>query len=207
MMLRDVRNRKSELRRMLRERDRRVGSEERAVAGELICRLFATVSGWESRRTILFFAPLSTEPDIRPLIIRALAEGKTVLLPRFDPEAETYRPARIGAWPDDLVKGRFGVMEPGEDCGFVGFDTIELTLVPGVAFDGRGRRLGHGAGYYDRILAEASGERAGIAFDWQMVEEAPSEAHDAAMDWIVTQSGYVVCGGAGDKKRRPEAAF
>ncbi len=175
---------------------RRIGDGERALAGELICRLFQTVSRWEAVDSILFYHPLQGEPDIRPLMARALEEGKAVLLPRFDPQTRSYHAARIGSPGRDLRAGKFGVMEPTDACATAPLEGIDQALVPGVAFDAAGRRLGRGAGYYDRILERTKGDRVGIAFDWQMVAKVPEETHDVRMTGIITPSRRLICDGA-----------
>ncbi len=197
MIRRNLRIEKRDLRVEMLAKAGRVGDRERALAGELICRLFHTVSHWSEVDSILFYHPLPGEPDIRPLIERALGAGKTVALPRFDAESKTYRPAVVGSLEKDLGEGKFGVMEPLASCVEIGMDLIDQVLVPGVAFDAAGRRLGRGVGYYDRILEGVVGDRVGIAFDWQMTERAPEEAHDVRMDRIVTPSRYLLCEGGG----------
>ncbi len=193
MIGRDVRTEKRDLRAEMRGKALRVSDEERARAGELICRLFHTVSHWGEVDSVMFYHPLPGEPDIRPLIERALGAGKTVTLPRFDAGSQTYRPVVVRSLERDLREGKFGVMEPVESCVEIGMGAIDQILVPGVAFDDAGRRLGRGVGYYDRILEGVVGDRVGIAFDWQMTERVPEESHDVRMDRIVTPSRYLLC--------------
>ena len=73
-------------------------------------------------------------------------------------------------------------------------DRFDLILVPGLAFDKSGARLGRGRGFYDRFLAGITGFRVGVCFDWQLVESVPVEAHDIRMDAVVTPSQIIVCG-------------
>jgi len=197
MIRRDLRIEKRDLRGEMRAKARRVGDKERALAGELICRLFHTVSHWSEVDTVLFYHPLPGEPDIRPLIERALGAGKTVALPRFDEESKTYRPVVVESLDEDLGDGKFGVKEPLASCVEIAMGSVDQILVPGVAFDEAGRRLGRGVGYYDRILEGVAGDRVGIAFDWQMAERVPEETHDVRMDRIVTPSRYLLCKGSG----------
>ena len=88
---------------------------------------------------------------------------------------------------NDLREARFGVQEPvtGETAGP---GDMELIVVPGVAFDRQGNRLGHGKGFYDRLLHEPGLLKAGVCFDYQMQERIPHEAHDVAMDLLVCGS-------------------
>jgi len=94
---------------------------------------------------------------------------------------------------EELVIGRFGILEPRADAPPAGI-SFDLILVPGIAFDRNGGRLGRGRGYYDRFLACASGFVSGVCFDDQLVSEVPCEPHDARMDAIITPSEIVLCG-------------
>lgn len=206
MILRDVKNRKREMRRRLRELDQRASPSERARASELISKLFKAMSGWESCQSILFFAPQPTEPDIWRLIGHAVAAKKIVALPKFDPASNAYGAAEVRSLSNDLQKGAFDILEPKDSCDPIPLADIDMILAPGVGFDRSGRRLGRGKGFYDRILDQATGLIVGLAFDWQMTEEIPAEAHDIAMHRIATPSRWLVCNEPGNEKRRPKAA-
>lgn len=205
MIRRDAKTRKRDLRRTMRERNRRSSDSERAQAGELICRLFQSIVVGEFWRTVLFYAPLAGEPDIWPLLPRAVDDGVRVLLPRLDEGRGLYEAAEVVSPADDLCVGRFGVREPRAHCSAVPLNSIDAVLVPGVAFDLAGHRLGRGAGFYDRMLSETSGERIGIAFDWQISESVPTETHDVYMTRILTPMRHVIC--EETKKRRQMPPF
>lgn len=141
---------------------------------------------WENTRTVLFFAPLSDEPDIWPAIYRVIRGGCTVTLPSFDKSSGSYL-ARVVRDPDRDVKlGHHGIREPKNSLPEFPLNLLDLVLVPGVAFDMKGRRLGRGAGYYDRILENVPGFTCGIAFDEQISGELPVEPHDVLVDCILT---------------------
>ena len=132
---------------------------------------------------ILAYWPLMDEVDIRPLIDRLVDEGRTVLLPKVTGD-ETMELRRYTS-RSDLKEGAFRIMEPvGEP--FARYDQITLALVPGVAFDAAGHRLGRGRGYYDRFLTGCpSIYKIGVCFPFQRVAEVPAEAHDVCMDEII----------------------
>lgn len=175
---------KEALRREMRAR--RVTTEERATTSTALCERLHALDCWQQARAVLFFAPLSDEPDISPSIQRALSEGKLTALLRFKPREHLFEPVKIEDAARDLLPGHFGVREPVAHCPVVPMNRLDLLLVPGLAFDLRGRRLGRGKGFYDRLLATAHGTKCGICFDWQIVEAVPVEAHDAALNCIVT---------------------
>jgi 5,10-methenyltetrahydrofolate synthetase len=134
-------------------------------------------------RVVMAFWPLPDEVDIRPLIDRLVDEGKTVLLPKVTGD-ETMELRRYTSQAD-LSEGAFHIMEPvGEP--FVDYGQIDVALVPGVAFDAAGHRLGRGRGYYDRFLSECPAiYKIGVCFPFQRVAEVPVEAHDVVLDQII----------------------
>ena len=134
--------------------------------------------------TLLTYWPLPDEVDIRPLIDQLVAEGKTVVLPKVTGD-ETMELRRYTS-RDDLQEGAFHILEPvGEP--FTDYDQIDVALVPGMAFDAAGHRLGRGKGYYDRFLAAHPHlYKIGVCFPFQRVAEVPSEAHDIIMDEVIS---------------------
>ena len=175
---------KTELRSYLRARLDKISPAVRAVESIELCeRLNAQIS---SAHTILFFAPLPDELDVWPVLELSLALGTNCALPFFDAEKETYGAKLLKALAEDVVIGKFGVREPAATCETIPLDQFDLILVPGVAFDLHGHRLGRGKGFYDRILSAASGIKCGVAYDFQVLESIPTEAHDAKMDFIFT---------------------
>ena len=141
----------------------------------------------------MFFAPLPDELDLWPLLKETLTGGKVVALPCFDAENQFYSPRRVANLHVELVSGRFGVREPAEHCIEIPLDDVDLVLVPGVAFDLRGHRLGRGRGFYDRLLANFTGKKIGIAFEEQMVEAIPAEKQDVRMNFIQTPARCIQC--------------
>jgi 5-formyltetrahydrofolate cyclo-ligase len=91
----------------------------------------------------------------------------------------------------EIVAGKFGVREPAATCAEIAFDKFDLMLVPGMAFDLTGNRLGRGRGFYDRLLVETSGIKCGVGYDFQLLEKIPVEPHDAKVNFIVTPDRLV----------------
>ena len=150
-----------------------------------------THSAWQTAHCIFAFVPRSDEPDILPLLRSALAEGKTLALPQFEKNSGIYRGAIIRDFNNDLSPGHYGIPEPVAHCTGLENQSVDLTLVPGMAFDSQGWRLGRGKGFYDRLLPSISGQRCGVAFDHQWVESVPHEPLDQKMDWIITPHRWV----------------
>lgn len=137
---------------------------------------------YNSSRVIALYYSLKSEVDTLKLIEYSLNNKKIVLLPRVNgDEMNFYKINTL----QNLVKSRFGVMEP---LGTFPFDKkeIELIVVPGVCFDRKLNRIGFGKGYYDKYLSDYNGESIGICFEEQLVSEIKSEETDIKLKKIIT---------------------
>src|SRR5262249_43355121 len=143
---------------------------------------------WREAHSVLFYFPTAQEPDISPLIYKALGEGKKVCLPSYDSHGKSYEARQFQDLSGDLEIGAFNISEPKATCPFFPLNHLDLALVPGVGFDVTGWRLGRGKGLYDRLLAQVPGHKCGVAFDWQVVKEIPWEPHDIRLNSIVMPS-------------------
>ncbi len=186
--------RKKALRRLMREREPEVSAAELAAASARLCERLRPAQVWKESRRILSFLPMPGEPDVRPLLEQALADGKTLALPRFNAQRGDYD---ICLTRDlaALETGHWGIPEPGANRPLLKPEWLDFVLVPGLAYDMMGRRLGRGKGYFDRLLAGVQGLKCGVAFDWQVVEEVPAGPHDVGMDWLLTPSRLARCSG------------
>jgi 5-formyltetrahydrofolate cyclo-ligase len=146
----------------------------------------------QSAQAILFFAPLPDELDVWPLLEKSL-RSKICALPAFDAATQNYSARVVKNLELDVAPGKFGVREPKPTCDVIPLGKFDLVLVPGIAFDLRGNRLGRGQGFYDRILSEASGVKCGVAYDIQMLEKIPTEAHDVKVNFVVTPNRCLKC--------------
>ena len=180
---------KSSLRSKIRTMLEKISPAVRAVESiELGERLKAQMP---SAHTILFFAPLPDELDVWPVLELSLALGTTCALPFFDAEKKTYGAREIKKLATDIVPGKFGVREAAFSCAEIPLDKFDLVLVPGMAFDLNGNRLGRGRGFYDRLLQTASGVKCGVCYDIQLLENVPTEPHDAKVDFVLTPNKCV----------------
>jgi 5-formyltetrahydrofolate cyclo-ligase len=175
----------------VRLRLKTLAASVRATASQSLCGRLREQQCWLKAKAVLLFAPLPDEPDIGPLLAEALALGKTVALPGFLPEANTYTARRIIEPGRDLVVGRFGIREPADVSPEMELNQLDLVLVPGVAFDTHGRRLGRGKGFYDRLLAGVRGTKCGVAFDEQLVDAVPVGPLDIPLNCILTPSRWI----------------
>ncbi len=174
---------KKELRRLIRERKRQCTQEElRALSLSVIERLTANAR-LAAARTLLLYHPLPDEVDVSCL--PDMLSGRTLLLPRVT--GESTMELRVYEGRDNLEAGAYGIMEP---CGplFTDYETIDVAVVPGMAFDADGNRLGRGKGYYDRFLGRLPHVyKIGVCFPFQLLESVPAGPTDIRMDEVVCQ--------------------
>ena len=166
--------------------------EERSDADAAIRDRLSQWSVFRDAAAVAAFVAFGAEPDLS-----ALADGKEWFLPRWSPTEERYEIVAAADPGRDLVKGRFGIMEPRPELPALPETSWRelLFLVPALACDRFGVRLGRGGGYYDRMLAASVRGAAAVIYDRQFSGDAlPSEAHDRRVDWVVTERRLVDCG-------------
>lgn len=182
---------KAALGEQIRARIKHLSPAERAAAAVPLCARLREQPVWSAARSVLLFAPLPDEPDIWPLLAEALAAGKLVALPAFVPGVHRYTARQIVNPGRDLCPGKFGIREPLPSCPEVSLNLLDLILVPGVAFDARGARLGRGRGFYDRLLAGVRGTKCGVAFEEQLVDAVPVGPLDIHLNCILTPTRWI----------------
>jgi 5-formyltetrahydrofolate cyclo-ligase len=159
----------------------------RAEKSTRLCEAIAQSTMWQTARTVAIFAPQPREPDVE--MLWSGAGGKSFAYPRVaEARLDLHRVESMY----ELLPGAFGVREPAANSALaVSPETLDLILVPGVAFTADGTRLGRGGGYYDRLLASLPAHtcKIGVCFDAQVLPELPVEPHDQYMDFIATESG------------------
>lgn len=136
--------------------------------------------------TFMLFMPYKNEIDTTYLINRLLSEKKRVVLPKVDKTSNTINAFEVTNLTSDLISGAYGIMEPTEQLLKILPSEIDLILLPGVAFDRKGYRLGYGGGYYDRFLLDTGAFKLGVAFEFQVIEQIPVESWDIQLDKILT---------------------
>jgi 5-formyltetrahydrofolate cyclo-ligase len=184
---------------------RRVAAGLSERAGVAVGQYLRSSDAWKAASEIVVFVSMPGEIDTHVVIDSAVQDSKLVLLPRVVGEGELE--FAVLRDRDGLVSGPFGVLEPGAECPARAIREDSLVLVPGLAFDQRGGRLGRGAGYYDRALAkvrvlEPRPRCLGLGFALQIVEDVPMTSLDVRLDGVVTEEGLFFSNRA-DEERRP----
>ena len=174
---------KKALRRMIGEKKRALTSEEiERRSAVLAHRLFET-EPYRQARSLYAYLSFNQEVRTNPIIERAWADGKRVAVPKVIGNDMVF------IWLerfDQLAEGYYGIPEPVAD-GPIADDATALVLMPGLAFDPQGHRVGYGGGFYDRFLEkEPDHPLVALCFDFQMLDHLEVEAHDVPVDVVIT---------------------
>jgi 5-formyltetrahydrofolate cyclo-ligase len=164
--------------------------EYRSRADKAVCAALSALSMVKDAECIAAYISDGTEVDLREFLDGCEDTDKKIFLPRYCPACEAgYELVEINDLSLDLVPGKYGLMEPVQSLPAATAGQIDnmLFLVPGVAFDDSGARLGRGKGIYDRLLSKTNSLSIGIFYDCQRAEEIPAGDHDQSLDMIVTE--------------------
>ena len=156
-----------------------------------ICERVEGLDWWRDATGVMLYGSMPREVRLDSLGTLALSQGKRVVCPRVDFATRRMVAAAVERWEDGLVTGRMGIRQPGEGAREAGRGEISLVLVPGLAFDAGGGRLGRGGGFYDRFLAELPPETRflGVGIEEQVVVAVPRSNWDVAVHAVATDAG------------------
>jgi 5-formyltetrahydrofolate cyclo-ligase len=174
----------------------RRAQENKDELSRLICQTFVELPEYEKARTVMFYVDVRTEVRTRHFLPTALTHGKRIVVPYcVESELELFPLDSM----DELSVGMYKILEPkpelrGLPAKQIAVEEIDLVMVPGVAFDRTGARMGHGFGYYDKLLERVRPDAplVALAFECQLFPEIPTAAHDVFMDKIVTERSVYV---------------
>ncbi len=169
------------------EQRKALSKDDRSEKSLLIQQKLLSTEAYGTAKVIALYSSIHNEVETNLVIRDALFSRKTVLLPALCSGEMFFRELR------DMMKmrkGRYGIMEPSESGRVVDPGLADMIILPGIAFDTKGRRIGYGKGYYDRSLhnLEGSGKLVAICYDFQLVDEIAGEPHDIRVDMIITES-------------------
>lgn len=185
--IRDIKNR---MRAEVRAARDALSPEEKTALDRAICQQFRGLASFRFSEILLAYYPLEEEVDVRPLIEEALSLGKRVALPRcHDGNLMDFYFIKSLS---DVESGAYGIMEPREDCERYGQDGTKpaIMLIPALAYDKFGYRLGYGRGYYDRYVNRFGGVKAGLCYRaFFKTAPLPRGRYDMAVDYVVTEKG------------------
>ena len=182
---------KKVLRRAMLDRQRALSETERAALTASLTKALLQFPAYPKARKIMAYLSLPGEADLDDFIRVALAEGKEIYVPVCLPDFQME--AGLLSDMEHFAKGPHGLRDlpPGYESARP--EDLDLLLVPAVAVDISGHRLGRGAGYYDRFLSRVSQEkRVAVVWDFQLTEAVPAEAHDLSVGAVITEKRSIV---------------
>ena len=149
---------------------------------------------FKDAKNILFYVSYDNEVYTHEMIKESLEIKKQIVVPKTDMKNHKILCSSLSQW-DDLLVGTYNILEPRQEClNEVSLESIDLIVIPGIAFDYQGNRIGHGMGYYDRLLQKKiKAHCVGLAFEFQIVESIPIEHYDVKVEKIVTEKRIITC--------------
>lgn len=187
----NVKEEKTRLRKLLRERRASIPASQKALLDAAICRNIASLACFRFADTVLMYAPIGSEIDVTPLAAEALACGKRVAYPICDTDSCRMSFRYVNSI-SELDFGSYNIPEPSKSAEeFIGSERA-LCIVPALSFDRAGFRLGYGKGYYDRFLKSFRGSSLGATYEELLSESLPRGYYDRAVSVIVTERGSII---------------
>lgn len=182
-------------RQVLAKRDA-INEATRLAKSDAVWKRLVELEAFQMAPQALFYMTHGSEVDTALMRRMTRELGMAVAVPRSMPGAKSMQFHLLGEDEDGvLIPGAYGILQPSPETPLAVLTPDTVVLVPGAVFDRKGHRLGFGSGYYDRWLAgEGKGlVKVGLAFDEQVVDHVPTEAHDVDMDWVVSDKACIEC--------------
>lgn len=203
MYIAEIRRIKAEIRKEVGQKRDSISMEERDEKSKRIMDTLFSLKEFKDARVVHFFVNIKSEVFTGEMIKGALAAGKRVVVPFIDSANRRLLLSEIKDYEKDLMPGYWGILEPKrESFRETSIDDVDLMVIPGLAFDKKGGRIGYGAGYYDRLLSVRKKKMLliAVAYELQIAEDVPTHERDVRVDKIVTESRVIDCHRAQEAK-------
>lgn len=177
---------------------RKINTEDRHDRSTIVCRRLTGLDAFRHASTVMLYMPLPTEVDVTAIALSCFQQGKTVCVPKVDWDRKDMCAVEVLRFDDsEMDIDEHGIRVP-RDIRLTLPEMIDLVVVPGLAFDTKGNRLGRGGGFYDRYLGKLGKHttKIAVAFDEQIVESVPTERGDLKVDQVVTDRRAIGIGRA-----------
>jgi len=172
------------------EKRKNLSKEEIKEKSSIIKKKLYSLAEFKKSKNILFYVSFNNEVDTIGIIKELLnGNSKKIIVPYVEKDNPILQLSELKNI-DELKEGSFGILEPKKIRKFDA-EKVDLVIVPGIAFDKNGHRVGYGYGYYDRFLKNLNVTKIGFAFDFQLVNKIPNGKHDVAMDVVITESRII----------------
>lgn len=181
-----IKKQKKQKRKEIKQRITELDSKYCREADRKIIENVFGLEEFQQAKTIFCYVSTETEVDTIPILKEILASGKRLGVPKCTGKGimEVYEISSL----DELTAGAYGILEPDESCKKILLpEEIDFSLIPCISCDSKGKRLGHGGGYYDRYLEQSRGVKAIVCRSRLMLDEIPTEPHDVQMDLVISE--------------------
>lgn len=188
---------KQSLRKEILARRNSIAHQQLVKASEQIKQQLFQCDFFKKAKTVMAYMDFRNEVMTKDIIQKGIVDGKQMCIPVCNKEIVTITPSLLKDFDADLQTGTWGILEPKpEKMRPIEPKNIDLVIVPGVAFDPKGNRLGYGAGYYDRFLSKTNWQTifVALAFQLQIVADAFPDTHDVPVHFIITEKELIDCG-------------
>lgn len=178
---------KKDIRSIIKDKRSSITAEEREKLNQIIYEKAINSEYYKNAKTIFIFISFNDEVDTLRIIRKSLEDGKIVCVPKVISKQDGMVAIRINNF-EDMVVSSYGILEPKDITNIIKENLVDLTFVPGLAFDKKGGRIGYGGGFYDRFLKnmKKDSKKIGLAYSFQIIDEVPMEEHDLFIDGIIT---------------------
>ncbi len=179
---------KDEIRKLNKTKRLEMTREEVQIKSRAATKIFLQSNAYKKASSIMIYMPIQNEIDTDEIFKTALKDGKNIIFPVTKKEIVPY----IATKQTKFKKGNFGVNEP---CGAAKAlpQSIDVVIVPGIAFDKTGARIGFGKGYYDVFLPKTKAVKIGLCYEFQLCRKIQTEKHDIKMDFVITEKEIIKC--------------
>lgn len=183
---------KNEIRKINKSKRAEMNKEDAASRSHAAAQMFLESKIYKNADCLMLYMPLGNETDTSDIIKAAFRDGKSVAFPTTDEKSGIITPY-LAKEDTKFIKGGFSVVEP-YGAAKADLSKIDVVVVPGIAFDRSGTRVGFGKGCYDRFLGDIAAVKVGFCYDFQICDEIPTDKYDVKMDYLVTESELIKCG-------------
>ena len=194
--MKDINLKKKELRKDILYIRNNMCENEKEEKDNVIKHRFLESDYYKKADKIFIYISYSSEIDTINIINKALSDGKEIFVPRTIFDTKAMDAVKINSL-ENMKKDKYGIPEPQGDIPCVDPNELDLIVVPGVAFDNNGGRMGYGAGYYDRYFKKISNvkkntiKKLALAYEFQIIDNVPMDKQDVKIDYIITEENII----------------
>lgn len=190
----DIKEKKREMRNEIIEKIGKYGEKEYDEKMTVLKERLFSFANFQEAKIVFLPSARENEMDVKGIIKQSLSLNKIVVLPSFHPVKKDMILMKLDNPETELIQGPFGNMEPDpHKCKVVPIDSIDIAVIPGLAFDEKGGRLGTGKGYFDLFIPKLpiTARKVSLAFEDQLIQQVPMESHDKYIDIIITEKRII----------------